>query len=300
MSDTIKRTILFYKLKMTNGRSIIDPLEHIIRIGQLPLTNEGRYYKMKDGKRIRLDSISDTYPLKFVLGYTRKSDYPLVETDDGDIGPLSLSINAGLFEPTHFVLFKNGIVGIEYNSKGPRPQTFRYFLEQKISKDLYSEIKLVKIFNHDLAQTLSRMGEVKAFEITINRDNSAYLEELNGTLSESMDKLKEISDDIQEITVIFKNKKYSKEPITLPFWTKILSWMNKSEVISNIENCKITAFDAELNETRDFDLMNTAIYTKREVIKMDEINKAVDQNAMFEAIIDSFNSSVDELRKVVA
>lgn len=298
MSDTIKRTILFYSMNIKNGNKKIDPIDHILRIAQSPLSKAGRYYEMSDGKKIRFDLYNDSFPLKIVLGYTRGSDFPLVD-NEGNIEPLTLPEKAGLFDPTHLVIFQNGIVGIEYNSKGPRPQTLRYFLEKKIPRSEYSEIKMLQIINPDISSTLSRIGEIKAFEIAIRRNNSDYLKDLNEPLKYAMESLQTISDDVEEITVILKHKKYSKEPITLPFLKQISNWLGRAEVIDNLEDCKITAFDEELKTTRDFDLLNSVIFTKRDIIKMDNVYKSVDSDAMFQAIFDSYEGSQDTINKII-
>lgn len=294
MPDTIKRTILFYYLKISNGNEQINPISHISRIGHLPLSDDGRYYKMKDGKKLRFDLKNESYPIKLILGYTRKTDFPLVD-NEGNIEPLSLPEKAGLFDPTHFVLFHNGIIGIEYNSKGPRPQTLRYFLEQKISKSEYTEIKMTQLINSDISSDLSRMREIKAFELSVRRNNQDYVEELNEPLKYALDSLQDISDDIEEIVVILRNKKYSKKPISIPFISNISNWLKREDVIDNVDECKIKAFDEEINETRDFDLLNSVIFTKKEIVKMDDVYRSVDDHAMFQAIIDSYDQSRDEI-----
>ena len=96
------------------------------------------------------------------IGYSRRSNLPLIDQQNS-LAPLTLQPNQYLYEPTHFTLFNNNVLIIEYNQFGPRPASFKHYLEQIAEIVGYGslEIQLKRLSRVSLEDLKRKLDDVE-------------------------------------------------------------------------------------------------------------------------------------------
>jgi hypothetical protein len=119
-------------------------------------------------------------PYKLKLGNIRRSDHPPVE-QDGKLSPLLLGAKEGLAELTHFVIFADGIVGVESNYFGPRASAFPFYCALKVGDQLPS-FKLNPLLRRDIQKQIAELGEVRMLDMKIKTSYAEVVEQANSDL----------------------------------------------------------------------------------------------------------------------
>jgi len=296
MTDTIIRKIHFYHIVPKRRERIIDPRLICNGVNNLEFNENGRYLSFGEGHLLSIYFDSLTYPIKGKLGTIRKKGLPLIE-QRGHTNPLTIPSDAGLFEPMHFVLFDNNVVGFEFNFYGPRPGSLKTYLENKAENQI-DDVELFPLMRSDVQDLISRIGEVRVFRFKAHRDIKQYLRDLDDNLFDAFDAIQRMG-DAQQIEVVLRPESHSRESINVNFLNRLYSWITRQETRALTETLKITAFDLVTCRNREFDLLQEYIRSSKQVIKQDDYHRSVNSNAMYDAIIQSYQEVRGEIDEIV-
>lgn len=296
MPDTIDRKIYFYKMEIKKNGHVVQPEPIFSTINQMSFNETGRYLKLNNGNMwsMYVDSIKS--PLKARIGTIRKKGLPMMERH-GQTSPLTIPSDAGLYEPMHFMIFPNNVVGFEYNFYGPRPGSIKYYLPKKVS-NLVDEVELIPLMRKDVHKLLSRIGEVRVFRLKIHRDMGELLRELDDNLPDAIEAAKRAS-DAEYIEIVFRSKKYSRHGINIPFLNRLASWLSRSDVRAAVDTLKIRARDEITESIEEFDLLQEYLLSVKQVVKQDEIHRSVNTNAMYAAIQEAYTELRSEIIRII-
>lgn len=300
MSDILERKIHFHVLTCRRGSSSVDMKRILERIDKLEFKEGrgGRYFPKSDGNLWTLFVDSLDNPNKARLGTIRRNALPLIE-GKGKTSPLKLpSDSQGLFEPSHFVVFPNGIVGSEFNFYGPRIVTLRAYLPA-IADQLVDEVEVLPLIKKDIQKTLSEIGEITQLRLRAYRSINQELSHLNPNLREAFKSLKNTT-DADSIEVVFRTEKWARAPLKVPFREKIASWLSKPEVRENISKFTLRGRNVHTEEMQEFDLMQNFVVSTRQVVKQDRRHKSVDTHSMYDAIEDAYKEKKAEIREAIS
>ena len=265
-------------------------------ISQMPFNENGRYLKLNDGNMWSMYVDSNGSPLKARIGTIRKKGLPMMERH-GQTTPLTIPPDAGLYEPMHFMIFPNNVVGFEYNFYGPRPGSLKYYLPKKVS-NLVDEVELIPLMRRDVHELLSRIGEVRVFRLKIHRDMGELLRELDDNLPDAIGAAKRAS-DAEYIEIVFRSQKYSRHGINIPFLNRLASWLSRSDVRAAVDTLKIRARDEITESIEEFDLLQEYLLSVKQVVKQDEIHRSVNTNAMYTAIQEAYTELRSEINRII-
>jgi len=296
MPETIERKIYFYKIEMKNNGQIIQPEPIFSAINQMPFDENGRYLKLSNGNILSMYVDSATLPLKVRIGTIRKKGLPMMEIHR-QTSPLTIPPDAGLYEPTHFIVFPNNIVGFEYNFYGPRPGSLKIYLSN-IASHLVDEIELIPLMRRDIHELLSRVGEVKWFSMRVHRDMDQYLRELDDNLPDALSALKQTS-DAEYIEIVLRSKRWSRGSIIIHFNNRLASWLSRLDVRAGVDAIKIRARDEITNRIEEFDLMQEYLLSIKQVVKQDDIHRSVSTNAMYASIQEAYRELRSEINRII-
>ena len=296
MLKEINKKIHFYRLFMKKEGKIVDPSTVFSGINQIPFANDERYYNLENGNKwaMYIDSIAN--PINAKMGTRRENELPTVECA-GNMTLLNIPPKSGLYEPTHFTLFPNQVIGVEYNHYGPRISSLKWYIPRKIP-DIIDEVVILPLMRTDVLDSINDIGEIKSFEFAAQRNMGQLIEELDVNLSSAFNALKDTSDS-EMIEVVMKSARYSKNKMDLPLMSKLGKWLGKTEVSENVDKLKLRARDINLNEYKDFDLLQEYIMGEKQVITIDETHRTVNSNAMYAAIYQAYRDCKPEIIKTI-
>jgi len=295
MPDTVDRKIYFYKMKIKKNGRYIRPEPIFSTIKQMPFSENGRYLKLSDGNMWSMYVDSINLPLKARIGTIRKKGLPMIERR-GQTKPLTIPPDAGLYEPMHFIIFPDNIVGFEYNFYGPRPGSLRLYLQRKVSS-LVDEVELIPLMRRDVYTLLSKIEEIKLFRLKIHRNMEELLRELDDNLPDAIKALKRTT-DAEYIEIVLRPERRSRHGINIQFFKRLGKWLSKPEVRDAVETLKIRARNKITHTIEDFDLLQEYLLSVKQVVKQDDIHRSVNTNAMYAAIQEAYTELKDEIDRI--
>lgn len=291
MVDTLTRKIYFYKLELKKDNSTVNPESVFAYLSTLPFSEDGVYLPVSDGNMRSIYVDHHEYPIRCRLGTKRRNGLPLLE-QEGETEPLLLPNGSGLYEPMHFVIFDNNIVGFEFNVYAPRPSGLKTYLQAKCQA-LVNEVELIPLVRTDFYQQLARMGEVRHFVLRVHRDAAIQMQDLNHSLYTAFGSLIDLTDS-ETIEVTLKRRR-SRGCISLPFMDTLGNWLNRESVRAGVEAAKVYARDNISGEMREFDLLQEYIRSSKRVVTQDALHRCINTTEMYRAIVESH----DELRREI-
>lgn len=292
----LERKIYFYRMLLRNNGQIVDPREVFTYINSLPFNDAGRYQLLKEENKRSMYIDSSISPFRIRLGNIRLTGLPNVEAG-GQISPLAIPRDSGLYEPMHFMVFPNNVVGFESNFYAPRPPSLSYYLLNRAS-GIVNDIELLPLIRHDVAEILSRIGEIRSFRLRVNRDMVQYMADLNNNLSDAFNVLRQ-GTDAETIEVVLRCERHSSNGIHIPFLGRLPTWLARPEVRPGVDDLVLKARDDIDGGIQEFDLLEQYLLSKKEVITQDEIHRSVNTTAMYNAINEAYTELRAEINLIV-
>ncbi len=298
-NNAIFRKIFFYRLICEKDNKDGDLVKIFDYIDKLPFDEHGRYSKLPSGNLLSMFVDSTNKPIKFRIGTIRKRGLPVIEKK-GVTNPLILAADEGLLEPVHVMIFDKNVIGFEANFYGPRIGNLPNYLYQK-TIDLIDKIEVKPIIRKDILQMLSRVGEIKVFSISFQRDMDKYLKDLDKNLIDAIKGIKK-GTDAPYIDIVLKHKPHSRKGIKISFLKdkpRVAKWLSKPEVIEGLDKFKIKCKDIQTQSTIEFDLLQQYFVSKKLIEAKDDKHKVVNKEAAYNAIISSYLELKDEINNLI-
>ena len=295
--NKISRKISFYRAFFRNGEEEVSVTEVFSHINGLSDDIDGRYLPMKEGNSRCVNLESTDIPLKGIYGTKRESGLPLMDVS-GDRAPLEMPEGGGLYEPMHFVIFPENVVGCEYNSHAPRIESLKTYLPKKAS-EILDNVELFPLMKKDVAREISRMGRIRLFDLSIHKDMSEHLRILDDNLIDKLNTALEDNRYTDVLEIILKPKDTRRGWINLGFLNRIPQFLAAAK--DDIDTAKIHAENVDNdNKMKTFDLLNLFISTTRSIELIDEMHKVVNSGSAFDEIIDAYHELKPEIDDIIS
>lgn len=295
MTD-INRKISFYRGFFWKDDEQVEPRDIFSHIGSLPFTRQGRYLPLGTGNSRSMYVDSVDLPMRLIIGTKRESGLPLMELE-GDRTPLDIPETGGLYEPMHFMIFPNNVIGFEYNSHAPRIGSLKSYLPQK-APTLVDKVELIPLMRSDIRQEISRMGNIRLFNLAIHRNMADHLEILNDNLIDALNHAFRENEYSEVLEIVLRPKKYSKGWINLSFLNRIPQFI--SEAREDLEVAKIRAENLDNDgKVEDFNLLSLFVSTRRDVDPIDEDHRVVNAESMFHQINEAYHELLPEINDII-
>lgn len=296
MSKDITKKIHFYKLIMKLNGDLVNASDVFSEINKIPFDNDERYFKLKNGNKWAMHVDSYENPIRARMGTRRENELPEVECA-GKLTPLDIPPESGLYEPTHFTLFPDYVIGVEYNHYGPRISSLMQYIPTKIP-DVVDDVIIVPLMKKDVLEAIYDIGEVKSFSFAAHRDMELLMKQLDKNLAGAFKALKDTSDS-EIIEIVLKSARRSKKSVNLPLIPNLVNWLKKPDVVDGVNKLKIHALDTTLDEYKTFDLLQEYIMSEEQVITIDETHRTVNSNSMYAAIHKAYIDCKSEINKTL-
>lgn len=286
-NNLIKRNVHFslidirLKGKPVEIQGVFDLIEH------LDFNNGDRYHETSDGINLVAFLDSPKLPIYGIIGDSRKKALPMVETI-GKRGGLSLpSRKSGLFEGSHFAIFKNRygkiIIAHEFNFHAPRIGRLAQYIMVKCESILdYCSIEPIEI--PDIKKILKGIKFPKYFEIRAHK--SCSFASLDGSLDSAFANMADVT-DADYFNVSFSCKRGRKDPLAMRNFANIHSFMKTSDAYELLEKFCIGYKDPTDNQDKKVELTNLFLSEPVNVKQVDLDHRSVDTRSMYAALDES-------------
>lgn len=111
-----------------------------------------------------------TYPYAdncLIFEKFRVTDLPTTRTRRGERGVIPIAENQGLGDATHVLFFENNVVGLDFNSSGPRPTRLRDYLQDRFPA-IYKTLAMRAIVDRNAQERVRSITQVTSFEVQMS------------------------------------------------------------------------------------------------------------------------------------
>jgi len=275
----------------------VEPRDIFSYIDSLPFTNQGRYLPLGTGnsRSMYIDSVD--VPMRIIIGTKRESGLPLMELD-GDREPLDIPERGGLYEPMHFMIFPNNVIGFEYNSHGPRIGSLKKYLPEK-AHQLVDKVELIPLMKSDVRNEISKMGNIRMFNLAIHKNMGDELNILEDNLIDGLNRTFQQDGSSEVMEIILRPKKYSQKWITLNFLDRLPQFLNNTR--EDIEVAKIRAENLDKDGlVEEFNLLSLFVSTRKNIDPIDEAHSVVLADSIFNQINEAYHELRDEINSIIS
>lgn len=281
--EPIKRTIRFACLDWKNQQQNID-IENIASlINGLSWQNQARYYNTNSGLEIAVFIDNLKYPICGQIGTTRKKELPGTETL-GTRGVLNLNQATGLFEPCHFVIYKNPnsapIIAYEYNIYAPRIGRLGEYVWAKFPNEI-DYFAIEPIVSKDIDAELSKIDKVK--KVAIRALSPCSFAGLNGSINKAFESLRK-SFNGEIIEFIVKPDRKRSSSLRIPKNENIVRFISSDEALNFLQCFKITYTNKQTGEKEEKDLTCLLLHEDVTVKRIDLRSRAIDRQDMYDKL----------------
>lgn len=333
MKEYLERKIYFYKLVLRDkvlknykqgriidpkfrqklGEFLNDPYDFIDRNISLNSVLETRYIPGQDLILIR-DDPSEFNLIPWVggpeegiitarIGYGKERDLPtkIDRTGHEDGIHLDKSRKERLYYPTHFVIFPNGIIGMERYKEGPTSYQLKYFL----SKHLFGQasvVDLMEVYYKEFIDELLRSPRVVSMYVKMTATKYIYYLEHKKKMDKDItdllgDSVYLLDPDLIEIKASVdgrrKRRKLSKDAVI-----SLLDNLRQIEdKLGVVENIVVKYEDPKTHELKEKHIFEDKLISTKKVIRAKEELSRVDTEYMYNKIIESYNDMYDKIEK---
>lgn len=243
---TTERRVYFYELLEADGdEAAQDDLGHRIVRGlhQLDRANGEHYQEIDDNMSIAASGGLIDGIATIRLGYVLHSDWPQVERL-GDISPLELAENAGLFRAATFVFFERGIVGAEYHWRAPTVARLSPYCS-RVLNDI-ERVKPNLLLKHDTMAQLTKMQTIEKLEFQISETRLAALEAESGRDEPILEAARSLyaATRVETITVQLSHQRYNPRPLPARVLDSIRNLVRQGS-IREFDAFKVHGYDTD-------------------------------------------------------
>ena len=194
VSGSRQRNIFFYRAKgsLKGQNRALDGVAIEKKIVSLPWEHDGRYQRVDDEHKIAAWEIEGTTYSRMAFGYIRPDDDSRID-NRGQLRRALTEQGDGLTEFTYCVFFPDDIVGVIFDAVGPKLKRVAEYIIAKCP-ELYDHISFSRLVHEDFISQIDRLGAITNFEIAIHPSQSGLFDDIDDTISDALNKLKNLSE----------------------------------------------------------------------------------------------------------
>lgn len=297
-----RRSIFFYTLKGFNtytgqAKEEVDLIEVLKKIDGLPHQKgmNGRYLNSQDYPELSLQELDARDNLCMgKIGFRRTHDLPYKERS-GKETPLVLDQGECLFEPSHFVLLKNKVLGMEYNHQGPKAGNLKTYIERKGFGDV-SYVELAYLIKSSTMTKLKRFRVLTSVEIKVEQSGLQALSVLNDSIGNAAKTMFDIHGGVNSIQFTLNAEPRKKERgFQISKLLKALPEALGSEGAEGISKLKVKGIDAEFVKTDEVNVLSDKIVSKKLVEIATTDHRYIDSEDMYLKIVEAYKENKNEI-----
>ena len=300
-ANTVERKIYFFRADIGSEESgqllSFDPSPALNVIDHLPFTNDdgGRYEFDSDGNALcLLDHRLGLNPfVRFCR--VRRTGLPQLE-QAGQITDLDLASDTGLLEAIHVVFFPNNIVGTEYNHYGPRLSRLGGYLHDKSNRAV-PKATFRALLRHNAVAQLDRLTEIRVLDMSIRPAYVAMVRQANQSLGDAFLANSRVLANPETVQLVIKPQRESRRTAWESLRASFRRMLNQNEFTQNAHRFQIRGTCADTDRVETIDLLKDHLISAKEIVRMGERSRALDQQSAFQAIGMAYDELEDDLHR---
>jgi hypothetical protein len=304
-APTLERKIHFYRADVgvdASGRPIaFDPSPALSAISELPFSNgtASRYLLDDDGNAICIwPSKARSRPtLRFCQ--IRRTGLPQLE-QAGTVSDLSIAADAGLLEPVHVIFFDDNIVGADFNFYGPRLSRLGYYLRTK-SNNAIPLASFHPLLRNDVAAQLDHLQEIRLLNLRVKASYINTVQQASQSLGDAFAAAARVLDgQAEDLEVILRPSKAGRFGALKLLLEPLKKLIREKDMRENANCFQVRGKHDETGRVELIDLLRDQLIAHKQVLRLGDRSRAVDENSAFDAIQSAHDELAVELRQAAS
>lgn len=288
----LERRIRFYRITVRardrdrpfNPVDVLDQLERL-------LVGDDRY--LEHGERVTLCLPDRREPLpRMRIVDIRRRDLPQYELG-GNLGPLPIDPDAGLADQIHLTFFPDGVVGSEFNFRGPRVSRLAEVVN---GRRIGPRIDIRALFRDDAVRQVDEMQELRMARLRMRRGSGPLLRRVDEALADAFESTREFSADA-DVELVVRRQPRTRE--SLPDRVR-----RAFGVIATSDDGRHAARAIQLEgrnpasgEFEIVDLLEQDLVTTRRILRTDPGSRVLDSGDTYAAIESAYEELLTEIQR---
>jgi hypothetical protein len=289
--------VFFEEEDNTGGFREIDPTRALRQIDGLPNADapRGRYLvdTASNAVSLTIDHLGREVTGRFAN--VRRTGLPVVD-NRGTTRHLPIGVDEGLYEPSHFVLFRNRILGFERNFYGARAGRLETYVPTVAPAEV-DRVRLAIVPRTGAIDRLRRIREVRAFRIRVARDAVEMTANLDRNLHDALEAALQ-SSGAEDVEITLSTARYSRAFFSLPWLIRNVSgYLRSNAAREGTAELLVRGRDTETGEITELDLLSDVVVTEKFVPLVSERERNVRSETMYEAIREAYQENRQDLER---
>jgi hypothetical protein len=302
---TLERKIHFYRADIGvdgGGRPLVfDPAPALRAINALPFADgpAGRYLIGDAGNAVcGWPSVQGALQ-SLLFCQIRRTGLPQLERA-GMVSDLNIAADAGLLEPVHIIFFADNIVGADFNFYGPRLSRLGYYLRVK-SSDAVPLAMFHPLLRLDVAAQLDHLTEIRLFDLRVKASYVETVRQADASLGAAFTANARVLDgDMDELELVLKPSKDARRGALQRLLVPLRTLVRSPELREYASRFQVKGKHDETGKVELIDLLRDQLIARKQILRLGERSRAVDENSAFQAIRAAYDELRDDLRRAAA
>jgi hypothetical protein len=273
----VDRTVQFWLITDGAGNQLLGrfPTMQLARALTNMTHNEARY-EAADGVRLYCQVPVVDSPTHLALHRLRQENLPALEAR-GIVTDLELDPDQSLAETTHMVFFRRNVVGVLYNSDGPRLKRLIGYLRNHFEID----VSFRPIIRPSVLEEIRQMRRLSFVELTLPVERTWMLDEVAEDPTEAIAALRVAAERSGAKTVKLHFGLWGADSAAMARWQHTM--LSLAGGLDAFTSAKVRGKTAE-GITRTFDLIQDHLTLQEPVLLMDDTVRRVREDSARDAI----------------
>ena len=296
----VTRAIHFYRASI--GRDAAHRLipfnvrPHLSEIDELSWETGDRYLDSGDGVDIACWLRRTRGRPRMIFANVRRSGLPQIE-EFGELTAMPLTGRQGISDAIHVVFFADGIVGCDFNFYGPRPSRAGWYLRERTSAP--DSLSFERLAHPDVIDQLRRLEGLRLFTLRVSRADIDALASVDQSLHDAFAAAARVG-DAPEIEVTARVEGHAREVLDEQFQALSERLLRAPGIAHLARTLKVVGVDPDTSRATEINLLSDALVSRRQVLRENAEDRAIDPRSAFAAIEESFEQLQDLLRRAAS
>ena len=297
-TSSVERTIQFFRIDAGQNEdglaAAFDPVPALEVIRQL-VTTPAWYEMEDDGNALCVLPSPDgtfRYPTARFCRI-RRSGLPQLEFM-GHISDMDIQEDQGLLEAVHVVFLPKNVIGVEYNHYGPRITRLGHHLFRQ-SREAVPRSTIGPIVNRDVIEKLERCRELHLLSMEILPSNIQIVQAIHGPLGVALESQAAILGTPKTLSLVLRPERNGEEDFLGRMIGPLTELVRSLPFREGAKQLKVEGRYQREEPVDPINLLRDDITTKRRMIRMTPRGRALNAEAAFETIIETYTELRSEI-----
>lgn len=202
----------------------------------------------------------------------------------GELRNLLLEDDEGLCETIHVCFFKEGVIGIEFNFFGPRPQRLPTYFSRVLGSRHFVMEALIR---EDIAEQLINKRALRRFTLRVRRSAIEQVAQADESLGQAL-RAAEQASDAECVGVIFEPEPYGRANLRESLLDATRQLVRLPSLRENFRQFEVAAVEDGSVKADTLNLLEDKLIQQKVILRLHERSRVLNTDDAYAKIQEAF------------